>query len=152
MRMSVTELNSAISDENAIAKIIVDSCFHIHINLGPGLLESVYEAILFRELIKRGLRVQRQVVIPIIWDGQAYDEGFRADLIVEDKVIVELKSVERIAPVHGKQLLTYIRLTNRRLGLIVNFGEAQIKNGIKRVVNGLPDDISTSGNWITPRR
>jgi GxxExxY protein len=152
MRMSVTELNNTISDENAIAKIIVDSCFHIHINLGPGLLESVYEAILFRELIKRGLRVQRQVVIPIIWDGQAYDEGFRADLIVEDKVIVELKSVERIAPVHGKQLLTYIRLTNRRLGLIVNFGEAQIKNGIKRVVNGLPDDISTSGNWITPRR
>ncbi|MDO9539064.1 MAG: GxxExxY protein [Methanocalculus sp.] len=138
----MTELNNTMFDENAIAKTIVDSCFHIHINLGPGLLESVYEAILFRELIKRGLRVQRQVVIPIIWDGQTYDEGFRADLIVEDKVIIELKSVERIAPVHGKQLLTYIRLTNRRLGLIVNFGEAQIKNGIKRVVNGLPDDIS----------
>ncbi|MDO8842379.1 GxxExxY protein [Methanocalculus sp.] len=138
----MTELNNTMFDENAIAKTIVHSCFHIHINLGPGLLESVYEAILFRELIKRGLRVQRQVVIPIIWDGQTYDEGFRADLIVEDKVIIELKSVERIAPVHGKQLLTYIRLTNRRLGLIVNFGEAQIKNGIKRVVNGLPDDIS----------
>jgi len=123
--------------ENDIAKIVVDACFHIHSSLGPGLLESVYEAVLARELERRGLRVQRQVPVPIVWEGQTFDEGFRADLIVEESVMVELKSVERLAPVHGKQLLTYLRLSNRRLGLLVNFGEALIKDGIKRVVNGL---------------
>lgn len=123
--------------ENDIAKIIVDACFHIHTGIGPGLLESVYEAVLTHDLQDRGLRVQRQVGVPIVWAGQKFDEGFRADLIVEGMVIVELKSVEKIAPVHAKQLLTYLRLTNSRLGLLVNFGEALIKNGIKRVVNGL---------------
>ena len=97
---------------------------------------------LARELQARGLRVQRQVPVPIVWKGQVFDEGFRADLIVEDKVIVELKSVERWAPVHAKQLLTYLRLTDRRLGLLVNFGEALIKDGIRRVVNGLQEDSS----------
>ena len=125
--------------ENEIAKIIVDACYHIHTGLGPGLLESVYEAVLANELERRGLRVQRQVAVPIVWEGQKFEEDFRADLIVGDKVIVELKSVEKIAPVHAKQLLTYLRLTDKRLGLLVNFGEALIKDGIKRVVNGLDD-------------
>ncbi len=129
--------------ENEIARIVVDACYRIHVGLGPGLLESVYEAILARELDGRGLRVQRQVAVPIVWEGQTFDEGFRADLIVEDKLIVELKSVEKIAPVHAKQLLTYLRLTERRLGLLVNFGEAWIKDGIKRVVNGLEEEELT---------
>ena len=126
--------------ENEIAKSIVDACYHIHTSLGPGLLESVYEVVLARELEGRGLRVQRQVAVPIVWEGQKFDEGFRADLVVQNKVIIELKSVEKIAPVHAKQLLTYLRLMDRRLGLLVNFGEALIKNGIKRVVNGLEED------------
>lgn len=125
--------------ENELAKIVVDACYRIHTGLGPGLLESVYEAVLAKELEKRGLRVQRQQPVPIIWEDMTFDEGFRADLIIEDKLIIELKSVERLAPVHSKQLLTYLRLTNKRLGLLVNFGEALIKDGIKRVVNGLPD-------------
>jgi GxxExxY protein len=125
--------------ENETATIIVNACFRIHSNLGPGLLESVYEAVLAQELRKRGLNVQRQVPIPITWDGMDFEEGFRADLIVENIVIVELKSVEKIAPVHHKQLLTYLRLTNKRLGLLINFGEALIKNGVKRIVNGLPE-------------
>lgn len=125
--------------ENEISAIIVDACYQIHTGMGPGLLESVYEAILACELQQRGLQVQRQVFVPIVWKDQYYGEGFRADIIVENKVIIELKSVEKIAPVHGKQLLTYLRLSNRRLGLLVNFGEALIKDGIKRVVNGLED-------------
>ena len=125
--------------ENELAKIVVDACYHIHTGLGPGLLESVYEAVLTKELEKRGLRIQRQQPVPIIWENMTFDEGFRADLIIDDKLIIELKSVERLAPVHGKQLLTYLRLTHTRLGLLVNFGEALIKDGIKRVVNGLPD-------------
>ena len=125
--------------ENEIAGIVVDACYRMHTGLGPGLLESVYEAVLAREIERRGLRVHRQVPVPIIWEDLNFDEGFRADLIVEDKLIIELKSVEKLAPVHSKQLLTYLRLTRRRLGLLVNFGEALIKDGIKRVVNGLPD-------------
>ena len=123
--------------ENEIAKIVVDACYCVHTDLGPGLLESVYEAILARELERRGLRVKRQVSVPIIWKGQAFDEGFRADLIIEDLLIIELKSVEKLAPVHAKQLLTYLRLMDRRLGLLVNFGELLIKDGIKRVANGM---------------
>jgi GxxExxY protein len=126
--------------ENVIAKVVVDACYRVHTSLGPGLLESVYEVVLTRELEKSGLLVQRQVAVPIVWEGQKFDEGFRADLIIDDKVIVELKSVEKIAPVHKKQLLTYLRLTDTRLGLLVNFGEALIKDGIKRVVNGLQDN------------
>ena len=126
--------------ENEIAHEIVDAAFKIHTTLGPGLLESVYEAVLFHELKKRGLQVERQAPMPVVWDGLRLDEGYRADLIVERKVIVELKSVEKIAPVHGKQLLTYLRLADLRLGLLINFGEALIKNGIQRVVNGLEED------------
>jgi GxxExxY protein len=125
--------------ENEIAKIIVNACYEIHTTLGPGLLESVYEAVLARELEQAGLNVERQVGVLIHWKGMEFEEGFRADLIVGGKVIIELKSVEKIAPVHGKQLLTYLRLTDRKLGLLVNFGEALIKDGIKRVVNGLKE-------------
>ena len=123
--------------ENEISKQIVDAAFKIHIRLGPGLLESVYEAVLAYELRKRGLRVERQKVIPVVYEEVRLDEGFRADLVVEDKVIIELKSVEAIARVHKKQVLTYLRLSNLRLGLLINFGEELIKDGISRVVNGL---------------
>ncbi len=126
--------------ENEIAKIVVDACYRIHTGLGPGLLESVYEAVLAKELERRGLQAQRQVSVPIVWEDLSFDEGFRADLIVEDKLIIELKSVEKLAPVHAKQLLTYLRLSKTRLGLLVNFGETLIKDGIKRVVHGLPDN------------
>ena len=123
--------------ENEIAKIVVDAAYHIHRRLGPGLLESVYEVILAYALSSRGLNVERQKPVPIVFDGMKFDEGFRADLIVEDKVIVELKSVEKIAPVHKKQLLTYLRLADKRLGLLINFGASLIKDGIFRVANGL---------------
>ena len=122
--------------ENQIATIIVDACFKIHTKLGPGLLESVYESVLLYELEKRGLSVTKQQVIPVSYDGTQFEEGFRADLIVEDKIIIELKSVEKVMPVHKKQLLTYLRLSDRKLGLLVNFGENLIKNGISRVING----------------
>lgn len=111
--------------------------FKIHTQLGPGLLESVYEEIMFFELTKRGLLVERQKGIPVIWENLKMDLGFRADLIVEKKVIIELKSVETIALVHPKQLLTYLRITNVKLGLLINFNETLIKNGITRIVNNL---------------
>jgi len=123
--------------ENEIAKIIVDAAFQIHKGLGPGLLETVYEVILAYALKKRGLKVERQVPLAIVFEGIKFDEGFRADLIVEDKVIVELKSVEKVIPVHKKQLLTYLRLTDKKLGLLINFGSELIRDGISRVVNGL---------------
>ena len=125
--------------ENEIAKQIMDASFDIHRNLGPGLLETVYEVILTKKLTEMGLGVERQVSVPIRFEGVAFDEGFRADLIVEEKVIVELKSVEHLQPVHAKQLLTYLRLTGLRLGLLINFGESLLKHGFKRVVNGLED-------------
>lgn len=124
-------------NENDLAKIIVNTCYKIHVELGPGLLESVYEEILYFELTSQGLKVIRQKAIPVFWKGIKMDLGFRSDLMVEDKVIIEIKSVEMIAPVHPKQLLTYLRLTNLKLGLLVNFNEALIKDGITRVVNGL---------------
>ena len=123
--------------ENEIAKIIVDAAYHLHKKLGPGLLESVYEVVLAHALKKRELKVKRQVPVAIVFEGIKFDEGFRADLIVEDKVIVELKSVEKVSRVHKKQLLTYLRLTDKRLGLLINFGAELIRDGISRVVNGL---------------
>ena len=126
-----------MSDLNRISGTIVDAAFHIHSALGLGLLESVYEAILARELEKRGLQVERQKPVPIVFDGLRFDEGFRADLIVENCVVVELKSVEEIARVHSKQLLTYLRLLDCRLGLLINFGAPVIKDGIRRIVNRL---------------
>lgn len=123
--------------ENELSKIIVDTSYKIHTKLGPGLLESVYETILHHELTKKGLIVERQKPISLIWNDILLDIGFRSDLVVENKVIIEIKSVEKISPVHLKQLLTYIRVTNLKLGLLINFNEALIKNGIKRVANGL---------------
>lgn len=123
--------------EDELSKIIVDISYKIHTKLGPGLLESVYEAILYHELIKKGLKVERQKPIPVIWDDVYLDIGFRSDLIIENKVIVEIKSVEKLSNTHLKQLLTYIKITGLKLGLLINFNEALIKNGIKRVVYGL---------------
>ncbi len=123
--------------ENEIATIVVDACYHIHQRLGPGLLESVYTRILEYELTKRGLKVRREVAISFRYDDMEFDEGFRADLIVEGIVILELKSVENNAPVHKKQLLTYLKLTGLKLGLLINFGMPLIKDGINRLVNGL---------------
>ena len=128
--------------ENELSKIILDAAFRVHSRTGPGLLETVYEVILTHELRKERLCVQRQVPIPVRYDELVFDEGFRADLLVEDKVIVELKSVEQIVRVHAKQLLTQLRLSGRRLGLLINFGEGQLKQGIERVVNGLPEEPS----------
>ena len=126
--------------ENEIAKEIVDAAYKIHKILGPGLLESVYETVLAYELEKRGLQVKRQVPIKIRFMDIVFDEGFRADLLVEDKVITELKSVEKIRPVYKKQLSTHLRLSNRKLGLLINFNEELIKNGITRIVNGLEEE------------
>jgi GxxExxY protein len=126
--------------ENAIAKEIVDAAFRIHTALGPGLLESVYDTVLAFELGRRGLPVTRQQPIPVVYENIHIDTGFRADLIVEDKVIVEVKSVELLAPVHKKQLLTYLRLADKRLGLLINFHVPLIKDGITRIVNGLEED------------
>lgn len=123
--------------ENDLASIIVDCCYHIHVNLGPGLLESVYEEILYSELSEIGLKVERQKQLPVIWKGKTLDLGFRTDLIVENKVIIEIKSVIEIHPVHPKQLLTYLKLTGLKLGLLINFNSPLIKTGITRIVNGL---------------
>lgn len=123
--------------ENEIATLIVNTAYDIHVKLGPGLLESVYEEILYYELVKQGLNVERQKAVPVIWDDLKMELGFRADLIVENKVIVELKSVEAIAPVHPKQLLTYLKITGLKLGLLINFNEKLIKDGITRIVNKL---------------
>lgn len=125
--------------ENDVAKIIVDVCFQVHTKLGPGLLETVYEAILLHELNKRGLQVSRQVPVSVVWDNVTINEGFRADLVVENLVIVEIKSVEKLAPVHSKQLLTYLRLANKRLGILVNFSGFLLRSNIRRIVNGLPE-------------
>jgi len=122
--------------ENEIGNIVVDCAVKLHMRLGPGLLESVYETVLSYELQKTGLSVHRQVPVPIVYDEISFTEGFRADLVVEDKVILELKSVERVTKAHKKQLLTYLRLSDRRVGYLLNFGEALMKDGIFRIING----------------
>ena len=123
-------------NENDIGKIVVDSSVHLHKELGPGLLETVYEVILAQQLRKRGLSVERQVPVPIQFQGTTFDEGFRADIIVEKKVILELKSVERTTRAHKKQVLTYLRLTGMKLGYLLNFGEALMKDDISKILNG----------------
>ncbi len=125
--------------ENAVAREIVDVAYRVHTVLGPGLFESVYEAVLASELEKRGLHVVRQQPVPVVYEGTRFEMGFRADLVVEDKVIVEIKSIAELTAVHKKQLLTYLRLANKRLGLLINFNEALIKDGIARMVNGLEE-------------
>ena len=125
--------------ENEIGTIVVDAAVKIHMALGPGLLESVYEVILAHELSKRGLHVERQVPIAIEYDGIRFDEGFRADIIVGKKVVLELKSVEKVSAVHKKQIQTYLRLTDCKLGYLLNFGAALMKQGITRAVNNLEE-------------
>ena len=124
-------------NENEIGEIIIDSAVNLHKNLGSGLLESVYEIILAKLLIKKGLLVQRQVAVPIDFEDEHFDEGFRIDIFVERKVIIELKSVDKINDAHKKQLLTYLKLTDTKLGYILNFGSGLMKDGIVRIVNGL---------------
>ncbi len=123
--------------ENELSKIIVNTCYNIHRKIGPGLFETVYEEILFYELMKQNLEVKRQINIPIIWEDLYLEHAFRADLIVENKVIIEIKSVAELAPVHYKQVLTYLKLSDLKLGLLVNFNEVLVKNGITRIVNDL---------------
>lgn len=121
---------------------VIDAAMKIHRELGPGLLESVYEAVLARALERRGFLVVRQKVIRFEYDGMVFEEGFRIDLLVEDRVVVELKSVEKLAPVHSKQLLTYLRLMNLSVGLLLNFGAPTLKEGLHRVVNNLSPSAS----------
>lgn len=123
--------------ENEIASEIVDSCYHIHRELGPGLLESIYEEVLYDDLVQRGFSVTRQEIVPIIFRGKRYEKAFRTDLIVDNKVIIEIKSVETVLKKHHKTVLTYLRLKDIKLALLVNFNEAYIKNGIQRIVNKL---------------
>jgi len=125
--------------ENEIGTIIVNAAIAVHRQLGPGLLESVYEIVLAYELQQRSLGVNRQMPIPIRYQDMTFDEAFRADLLVAEKVIVELKSVEQVSEAHKKQVQTYLRLTGCKLGFLLNFGEALMKRGITRVVNGLKD-------------
>jgi GxxExxY protein len=126
--------------ENQIAKQILDGAFVVHTKLGPGLFESVYEVVLAHELRKRGLTVERQKPMPIVYDGVRFDEAFRSDLVVNEKVIAVLKSVKATSAIHAKQVLTQLRLSGLKLGLLFNFGEAHLKNGIKRIINGKLDD------------
>ena len=125
--------------ENEIGKDVVDAAITVHRALGPGLLETVYECVFAHELSERGLRLKRQVAIPIHYQGLRFDEGFKVDIVVEDKVILELKSVEKVIPAHKKQIQTYLRLTGLKLGFLLNFGEALMKDGITRAVNGLEE-------------
>ena len=124
---------------NEISGAIIDCSIKIHKALGPGLLESVYQRTLIYELRKAGLEVQKEVPIPVTWDGNSIDESFRADLIVNTQVLVELKSIERLEPVHSKQVLTYLKLSKLPLGLLINFGAPYLKEGINRIVNNLPE-------------
>ena len=126
--------------ENEVGRIVVDAAIAVHRALGPGLLETVYEVALSHELQQRGLEVERQVPIPIEYLGVKFDEAFRADVIVEGKVILEMKSVEHATAAHRKQIQTYLRLTGCKLGFLLNFGEALMKDGITRAVNGLAED------------
>ena len=126
--------------ENEIGTICIEAAIGVHRELGPGLLETVYEAVLAHELVQRGLKVERQVPITISYKGLTFDEAFRADLLVEGKVIIELKSVEEMSRAHRKQIQTYLRLTDLRLGYLFNFGAALMKEGIVRAVNGLDEN------------
>jgi len=121
---------------NQISGAIVDAAMKVHTTLGPGLMESAYEGCLKHELTKRGLKVLSQVTLPVIYDGVKIDVGYRIDLLVEDAVIVELKAVERLTPLNEAQLISYLKLSGRKLGLLINFNVEHLKNGIKRIVNG----------------
>ena len=131
--------------ENEVGTLILAAAIDVHRELGPGLFESVYEVVLGKELTLRGLAVERQVPVPIVYKGLCFEEGFRADLIVEGKGLLELKSVERVTPTHKKQVQTYLRLTGLKLGYLLNFGEAVLKDGITRCVNQLEEDVPQRG-------
>ena len=134
--------------ENEIGKVVVDAALKVHRELGPGLLETVYEVVLARELERRGLQVERQVPVAIVYEGLRFEEGFRADIIVEGKVILELKSVEQIGKVHAKQVLTYLKLKGLKLGFVLNFGANLMKEGIERVVRGLSEqNLGVLASW-----
>lgn len=126
----------AVVDREELARIVVDRAYHLHCDLGPGLLESVYEIVLAGALTRAGLRVKRQKPVDIVHDGMVFADAFRIDLLVEEALIVEIKSVEVLSKVHGKQLLTYLRLTEQPLGLLINFGAPTFREGIRRIVNG----------------
>jgi GxxExxY protein len=138
--------------ENEIGTRVIEAAIEIHRELGPGLLESVYEVVLTSELTGRGLKVARQVAVPIIYKGISLDEGFRADLIIEDKVILELKSVEHVSPAHKKQVQTYLKLTGCKLGYLLNFGEAVLRTGITRCVNGLEENLLCASAPLREKR
>jgi GxxExxY protein len=122
-------------EQNEVSGVILDACIHIHNTLGPKLLESLYERVLAYELRKRGLKVETQVPVAVVYDGRRFDDGFRMDMLVEDKIIIELKSIDKVQKVHMKQLMTYLRLADKRLGLMVNFGEERMMDGFKRLAN-----------------
>ncbi|HEX8691609.1 MAG TPA: GxxExxY protein [Longimicrobium sp.] len=122
-------------DPNVVTGEIVDAAYDLHTRLGPGLLESVYEALLARALERRGLQVERQKPVSFEFDGMRFEEGFRADLLVDGRVLVELKSIEKLAPVHAKQVLTYLRLLDLPVGLLINFGAAKLQEGLRRISN-----------------
>jgi GxxExxY protein len=125
-----------------ITGTIIDSAIQVHRSLGPGLLESVYELVLARVLTERGFKIERQKILSFEYEGLLFANAFRIDLLVEDRVIVEIKSVEELAPVHSKQLLTYLRLSDLQVGLLINFGSATLKEGLRRIVNHLPPSAS----------
>ena len=126
-------------DENEISRVVVDAAMKLHKEMGPGLLDTVYEVILCDELSNRGLKVERQVGVPIRYNNREFEAGFRADVLVEGKVILELKSVDKLNVVHKKQLLTYLRLSGLKLGILLNFGEVLMRRGINRIVNNLEE-------------
>jgi iron complex transport system substrate-binding protein len=138
-----------MDDIEEVARCVVDTGYRLHRDLGPGLLESAYEAILSEQLLRRGLRVDRQKPIDIRYDEVFLPHAFRLDMLIEDRLIVEIKSTERFMPVHAKQLLTYLRLTGHSLGLLINFGAPTFKEGVKRVVNG-HDDLASSRLRVSP--
>ncbi|GAB1488697.1 GxxExxY protein [Opitutaceae bacterium] len=133
------DAKTGIMKTNDLSVLVADVAYQIHSKVGPGLLESVYEELMVHELTKRGLKVERQVPVPIAYDGIVIDLAFRADLVVEGALIIELKSVEALAPVHKKQLLTYLKIAGMPIGLLINFGSPLIKDGIVRMVNQMPE-------------
>jgi GxxExxY protein len=135
-----------MADIEELARIAIDCGLHIHKELGPGLLESVYEMLLAERLSRSGYMVERQKLLPVEFDGLKLPEGYRVDLLVDGKLIIEVKSVERIAPVHSKQLLTYISLARQPVGLLMNFGGATFREGLQRIVNGPADIIAFPSN------
>jgi GxxExxY protein len=145
-RRGGAEVRGIFMTENEIGTLVIEAAIAVHRELGPGLLETVYEAVLAQELADRELKVERQVAVPITYKGIRFDEGFRADLIVEGKVILELKSVERVIPAHKKQVQTYLRLTGCKLGYLLNFGAEVMKAGITRCVNGL-EESNVGEKW-----